>query len=629
MAISMWSTSSWTPNPSDNNQQQWTSGGTNNDLNLSIDLSYLWTPVPDKEIPKQTENLSIDINNISSENEVSQVEVKSENLEVNIPEVSKVEENYTQSPETTNSNFSVENDNSEAEVKSENLEVNIPEVSKVEENSTQSPETTNSNFSVENTNSENPERESWISLTMPQSVESSETDSQWLKTDSNNSEEKKSISNEGEVQKPIMESELNIPKESINYETTLPPENLKISIPEVSKVEENSSQTVEVSNSALSVESTNPPKQTVSVNSTKPDWIDLTAISMQKIQQTEPVNTIPQTASAGFDLDSMIMQAWTVNQNQQAPQVAPVYQAETNYTVPEITPNVIPQNNYSQPIQNQIPQYQPQQNTYNSQTVQHTKTNSSKWRKIVSFIIFIVVLVVGRYVIKTVYPVEYKSIVNKITGSKTENTLVKTNSGNELLIPSSTWIVVNITWDNFSGETLTWIIMETGTNMEEVLSGEVEVSKNSWNNVELPEIHFSADSTWVVSLSGLWLSESWSGEFDPFAEIDSMDSELAKQEENISQLNFYLEEWQKYYSLAQEKEATDMYKCWKILTLKTIQDIEILEAWENIEDEKLQQHFEIFEECIVEMQKRSENIEQSTWVVATWTEIVSEVMSGK
>gem|GEM_PF-6516290 len=30
---------------------------------------------------------------------------------------------------------------------------------------------------------------------------------------------------------------------------------------------------------------------------------------MQKIQQTEPVNTIPQTASAGFDLDSMIMQA--------------------------------------------------------------------------------------------------------------------------------------------------------------------------------------------------------------------------------------------------------------------------------------------------------------------------------
>gem|GEM_PF-7031353 len=106
---------------------------------------------------------------------------------------------------------------------------------------------------------------------MPQSVESSETDSQWLKTDSNNSEEKKSISNEGEVQKPIMESELNIPKESINYETTLPPENLKISIPEVSKVEENSSQTVEVSNSALSVESTNPPKQTVSVNSTKPD----------------------------------------------------------------------------------------------------------------------------------------------------------------------------------------------------------------------------------------------------------------------------------------------------------------------------------------------------------------------
>gem|GEM_PF-5201152 len=81
-------------------------------------------------------------------------------MEVNIPEVSKVEENYTQSPETTNSNFSVENDNSEAEVKSENLEVNIPEVSKVEENSTQSPETTNSNFSVENTNSENPERES-------------------------------------------------------------------------------------------------------------------------------------------------------------------------------------------------------------------------------------------------------------------------------------------------------------------------------------------------------------------------------------------------------------------------------------------------------------------------------------
>jgi len=216
----------------------------------------------------------------------------------------------------------------------------------------------------------------------------------------------------------------------------------------------------------------------------------------------------------------------------------------------------------------------------------------SKTRKLVSVVVLIV-LMIGWwfYIFKTMFPDKYQAIMAKkstdlesqITVNDNTQTSITENT-NPVPQPEPQWQQV----PSMKPESTQVISQEVNTGqieIEEKESSVVAVADLSWSENE----HASADN-------------GDKDEFDPFAEVEKMLEEPDPNQDKIDKLNSFLDVWKEYNDLGKKTEDTSIIKYSKVLTQKIPTDLAILTGGWEIDLAKIDQHIKLFENYIKKLE---------------------------
>ena len=302
-------------------------------------------------------------------------------------------------------------------------------------------------------------------------------------------------------------------------------------------------------------------------------WLDLSAISMQKIQWTENI----QTAGTPVNPTNFWIPSTTPLDIWQVPQI----NSTVTMTVPQAT---IPQTNI-------VPQA-------NSQGKNLLNKKISKNRKIASsFVLFLLIIGGGGYIFSTMYPVEFQNMKDKMFS--------KSNNSTEELIVNTNEIESNIEWES-----------NIAINDDNEFVHESAV--DTWNETDL---QLDKPSWWELS-GDIVIQESIvdkketveeNNNIDPFEALDEAVNTESPYQWMIDQLQYYAEEWISYMDLAEKIEDTSMRKLALVLTKKAPEHIITLEAG-NVDQDKLdviERHLELFKNYLDKLSVMVEEIPAS------------------
>ncbi len=552
---------------------------------IKLNLSALWTPKQDSDL-KQDDSSVVNTNWIDEKKNIEKTinvwqneenkNTDTNNVNLNIPKVNEIQ---NQSEEKVSENSSLEKEktiNNETQLN----DLKIPE--------------TKQNLVVEDKKSE----ENTISLEMPKPVQTTENKETIDDTSSNIKVEEK------------INSWMDISKLSIWWNSV-----------QTSNIKQE--QTIESSKDNIDEKS----------------WLNLTNISMQKInwqssfspnsqdaqsstsvvnntvqQQIPQQNNIQENTTSisqsgqWFDLDSLISN--NPNSNNTIPNSNPTLSAQENIS----NTNNLQQTNLTNPMisqqQNQSsisqPQIQIQQQVSNS-----TKKHTWSARNLISLLVLIILLIAGFFVFKTSYPIEYNNLKTKIMANINKNNSDSNNVKSWNIIENfeKTWNVA-VSWDfkknintgDIVNNENTWnLLEETWGNNDEKNSWESDVLKTwklevqSWNShwVSVNDVEILSwldnspqEKTWDIILT--WNVSSW----ENMSDVDL-----------LSKLSWYVLKWEKVLTLSWVEANADVYRCAKILTIKWKEDFDSLKKWDDVDQEKIDRHQKLFDSCELKLNK--------------------------
>jgi len=331
--------------------------------------------------------------------------------------------------------------------------------------------------------------------------------------------------------------------------------------------------------------------------------LDLTAISLNKMKEKNPTIQIqatttatknettaaPASASWWFDLDTMIdeveqVPATSVSDDAQQTQIITASTAPISPTTSPPVSNTVPQTPAIQPTPTTVPTVPgtmpvqiPQSNKVTStKTVVQHKHSSKK--KVITFVILIILVVFGGwYIIKTMYPIEYERFVGKIGREKTT-----TQEGGDLILNE-----LPVVPDSDIPPLLPQEEIPDDTSLPIEEPEPVPVTVNTTGDKE----------THAVAGDEIEMED----EFDPFADLDGVLEEDSEKQVLREKLEDYLAHGEEFLDLAKKAEERTLYRCAQILSKKPQDDLEILDSGEDYDQIKMDQHLQIFEDCLTDL----------------------------